>query len=220
MRYRTVTSVTLPALLTFLLIACGGSDSNTGPSDEESGATYQVSGVVEDSITEERVEGATVSVAGQTGTTDFNGEYQLTGIEEGSHTLEVATDIHRELSRSVSVQADLRENVQLIRVAPWLEDFYFTAGGDWAHAQFVDMSGVDNLPGESSQVWARFVYGTSIWVVGSSDFSDNGEYTRTYHFAVDAPYDSASISIEDADGHQVSFLCQATDWDCEETTGS
>ncbi len=123
---RSVVCLCLAAVLSAWDIACGGGGGGGSSTPAPTAPTvvqWQLQGVVTDSATDSRLNGARVEVldgadAGRAVTTDPTGSYRLTALKQGGFTVKVTKPGYLAVSQSVTLTADTTTNFGLTQDSP------------------------------------------------------------------------------------------------------
>lgn len=137
------------AALCAAVFSLGCSGGSSGPA---ASTTAAVQGTVQDSLAGKTAAGVTVTLAGQSTTTDFLGSYQFAAIPTDAQTLTLSPAGFEPYSRDVTVSAPVTFNVPLRRLAPFLKDFVGSSNSGILTATYIDLQGAGTIALSSSFV--------------------------------------------------------------------
>lgn len=169
-------------VIALVAIVASCSKSSTSPSNNAS-----ISGTVTDAVSGQPINGATVSVGGQSSTTGADGKYSITGLATGSATLTASKQGERNFSQAVTLPTTTAVNIVM---SPAPESaFSGTANGSW-HNNTFGTSGPVTLTGTVDTVAQTYngtiTFGGNVFGVGtpppqplSGPYSTTGNTTFT-----------------------------------------
>ncbi len=209
----------LPVLSVMLIIsACGdGATDPGGSSEPTSPQQYTISGVVEDSVLGKVLAGVVVSVGSKSDTTDALGRYAVT-LDEGTVTLTVGPVGYELYTRSVQLSSNQTLDVQLRRLAPWVQALsWFATSSEIMVVTIGDLRGGASIDQSSVTAFAEGPGFGNLIFSGGQQWQQAGALTWTVTLLGSSAPTRVTWNAPDQDGNAARFLCLAGA-SCQEET--